>query len=107
MKILILDRREFHAEQVNNNRNIVEIIVGDIIMAKTSIQSYASTNKVAKLSYQVRGLFRIVQCIGRGNYLVRKLYKPDSPELKLMATNLYPLPPSLNPCEHVDSSDII
>ena len=75
-------------------------------MVTTSIQSYASTNKVAKLSYQGRGSFHIVQCTGRGIYLVRKLYKPDSPELKLMAKDLYPLSPFLNPCEHVDSSGI-
>ena len=47
-----------------------------------------------------------MKCTGHGSYLVRKLYKPDSPELKFMATDLYPLPPSLKPCEPVDSSDI-
>ena len=47
-----------------------------------------------------------MKCTGHGSYLVRKLYKPDSPELKFMATDLYPLPPSLKPREPVDSSDI-
>ena len=95
-----------HAERVNNNKKIVELIVGNIVMVRTTVQSDASTNKVAKLSYQVQGKFRIVKCTGHGSYLVRKSYKPDSPELKFMATDLYPLPPSLKPCEPVDSSDI-
>ena len=36
-------------------------------MARTTIQNDASTNKVSKLSYQVRGPFRIVKYTGRGN----------------------------------------
>ena len=95
-----------HAERVNNNKNIVEFIIGDIVMARTAVQSDASTNKVARLSYQVRGPFRIVKCIGYGSYLVRKLYKSNSPELKFMTTDLYSLPPSLKPCEPVDSFNI-
>ena len=86
LKILIKDRRNMHAERVNNNKKSVELIVGDIVMARTAVQSDASTNKVAKLSYQVRGPFRIVKCTGHDSYLVKKLYKPDSPELKFMAT---------------------
>ena len=88
MKILIEDRRKTHAEQVNNNRNIVELVVGDIVIAWTTIQSDASTNKVAKLSYPVRGLFYIVQCTRRGKYLVRELYKHKRPELNFIATDL-------------------
>ena len=84
MKILIEDRRKTHAEQVNNNRNIVELVVGNIFMARTAIQSNFSTNNVAKLSYQVCGPFRIVQYTGRGIYLVRNLFKPDSQELKFI-----------------------
>ena len=40
-----------HDERVNNNKNIVELIVGDIVMARTAVQSDASTIKVATLSY--------------------------------------------------------
>lgn len=78
--------------KVNNNRNIVELVAGDIVMARTTLLSDASKNKVAKLSYQVCGPFRIIIGIGRGRYLVRKLHKSDSPELKFMTTDLYPLP---------------
>ena len=74
-------------------------------MARTTIQSDPSKNKVAKLSYSVRGPFQIIRKTGLGSHFVRKLHKPDSPELKLMAHDLYPLPPSLKPCEPVDSTD--
>ena len=105
-KVINKDRKPVHAERVNNNKHVVQLDVGDIVMARTAIQSDHSTNKVAKLSYQARGLFSIVKCTGRGSYLVRKLYKPDSPGLKFMVTDLHPLPPSLKPCEPVDCSDI-
>ena len=74
-------------------------------MARTSVQSYAFTNKLAKLSYQVRGPFRIVTCTRRGSDLVRKLYKPDSSDLKFMAADLYPISPSLKPCESFYNPD--
>ena len=105
LKVWIEDRRVAHAERVNSNKNIVELVVDDIVIARTAFQSNASTNKVAKLIYQVRGSFRIVTCSGRGSYLVRKLYKPYSPELKFMTADLYPLPSSLKPYEPVDSFD--
>ena len=105
-KLLIEYRRTVHVELVNNNKNVVELVVGDIVMTRTAIQSDVPTNKVAKSSYQVREYFRIVKCTGRGIYFVRKLYKPDSLELKFMAIDLYLLLPSLKPCKSVNSSDI-
>ena len=38
-------------------------------------------------------------------YFVKKLHKPDSLELKLMAYDLYPLLPSLKPCKSVETTD--
>ena len=105
--ILIEDRREAGDGQVNNNRNIVELIVGDIVMTRTTIQSVISLTKVAKLSYQIPDSFYIVQYTGRGSYLVRKLYNPNSPEVKFMAMDLYFFLPSLKLCEPVGSFNII
>ena len=39
-------------------------------MARTAVQSGVSTNKVAKLSYQVHGPIRIVECSGWEDYFV-------------------------------------
>ena len=107
MKVLFEYRRETYSKQVNNNKNIFELVVDDIVIARISVQSDASTNKVAKLSYQVRGPFRIITCTSQGSYLVRKLYNPDSSELNFMVADRYFLPPSLKPCKPVDSSDTI
>ena len=74
-------------------------------MARTVLQIDLSKNKVAKLSYSVRGTYQILRNTGLGIYFVRKLNKPDSPELKFMAHDLYPLPPSLKPCKPIDSTD--
>ena len=105
LKILIEDRRTAHAERINNSRNPVVLQAGDIVMARTAIQSNLIKNKVAKLSYSVRGPYQIVRHTGFGSYYVRKLNKPDSPEFKFMVYDLYPLPPSLKPCEPVDTTD--
>ena len=74
-------------------------------MDRTAVQSDKSKDKVAKLSYAVRGPFQIIQGTSRGGYIVRKLNKPDSPDLKFMSEDLYILPPSLKPCEPVDGLD--
>ena len=74
-------------------------------MARTAIQSELSKNKVSKLSYSVRGPYQILRNTGLGSYFVRKFNKTDSPELKFMAHDLYPLLLSLKPCEPIDSTD--
>ena len=74
-------------------------------MARTVLQSDLSKNKVAKLSYSVRGPYQILRHTGFGSYFVRKINKPDISELKFMSHDLYPLPLSLKPCEPIDSTD--
>ena len=78
---------------------------GDLVMARAAVQSDKSKDKVAKLSYVVRGPFQIKRGSGWGGYIVRKLTKPDSSELKFMSEDVYTLPPSLKPCEPVDGLD--
>ena len=92
MKILIEDRRTAHAERINNNRNVVVLETGDIVMARMTIQSNKQKEKVAKLYYAVRGPYQIILTTGHGSYFVRKLHRPDSPELKFMAYDLHPIP---------------
>ena len=94
--LLIKNRRTTHAERVNNSKKIVELVIGDIVMTRTTIQSDASTSRVAKLSYQVRRPFFIAKRTSHVSCLVQRLYNFDNPpELKFMASDLYPLPPSL------------
>ena len=105
LKVLIEDRRTAHTERINNSKNIVLLKTGDIVMARTAIQSDLSKNKVAKLCYSVRGSFQIFRKTRRGSYFVWKHNKRDSPELKFMANYLYPPPPSLKPCDPINSTD--
>ena len=105
LKNLIEDLRIAHAERINNSRNLVFLKAGDIVMARTAIQSNLTKNKVAKLSYSVRDPYQMVRHTRFGSYYVRKLYKPDSPELKFMAYDLYPLPSPLNLCKSVDTTN--
>ena len=64
-------------------------------------------NTFDKLSYHVRGPFHTFRSYRRGSCFVQKLYKLDSPELKFMAPDLYPLHLLLNSCEPVDSFDTL
>ena len=103
--ILIEDHRATRTERINNTTNLVILKAGDMVMARTAIQSDLPNNKAAKLSYPVRGPYQILCNTGLWSYFVRKLNQPDSLELKFMAHDLYPLPPSLKPCEPIDSTD--
>ena len=71
LKILIEDRRTAHAERINNSKILVILKTGYIVMARTAIQSDLSKNKVAKLSYSVRGPFQIIRKTGLGSYFVQ------------------------------------
>ena len=73
-------------------------------MARMAIQSNKQKKKVAKICYAVRGPYQIILTTGHSSYFVRKLHRPDSPELKFMAYHLYPLPSSLKPCEPADTT---
>ena len=75
-------------------------------MAKTAIQSDKNKENVTKLCYAVRGPYHILRNTNHGSYFVEKLHKPDSPELKIMAYDLYPLPYSRKSCEPIDTIDI-
>ena len=85
LKILIEDRRTAHAERINNNRNVVVLEPGGIVMARTVIQSNKRKEKVAKLCYAVQGPYQIIRTTGNGSYFVRKLHRSDSSELTFMA----------------------
>ena len=80
--MIIEDRRTTHAERINNNRNLVILKPEDIVMARTTIQSDKKKEKIAKLCYAVRGPYQFLRNTGHGSYFVKKLHKPDSPELK-------------------------
>ena len=97
------DRRTAYVERINNSRNLVVLHAGDIVMARTAIQSDHFKNKVTRLSYSIQCSYQIIRNTWFDSYFVRKFDKPDSPELKFMAYDLYPLPSSLQPREPIDT----
>ena len=46
LKRLIEDRRTVYHDRINNHRNIVSFVVGDVVMARREVQSNTSINKV-------------------------------------------------------------
>ena len=106
LKILVEDRKTAHAERIKNNRNIVTMHHGDLVIVLTAIQSVKDKDKVAKLSFAVRVPFQSVRGIGYGSYKARKTNRPDCPDLKFMSKDLYILPPSLRSCEQIVSCDV-
>ena len=106
LKILIENKRTTNRDRINNQRNVVTLLRGDVIMARREVMSERSKNKVGKLTYQVSGPFLITRATGHGSYYARKLKDKNSTEQKFMAEGLYPLPPSLLPCDPIDGADV-
>jgi hypothetical protein len=106
LRYLVENRRLAHAERVNKSRNPILYAIGDRVMATVQVQSDASRNKVAKLSYQRRGPFEIISQLGNGAYELRSLSRPASATLKFHSSSISPLPPGLLPCDPIDTSDL-
>ena len=106
LKILIEDRRSYHRERMNQSRNQKLFQLGDIVMVRVSVQSKAAEDRVAKLSYRLRGPYEITSVSGHGAYNVRKLGMPDGAELTYHAENISLLPPVLRPVEPLDGPDL-
>ena len=73
LNIIIEDHRTPHAERINNTRNLVVLKPGDIVMGRTFIQSDKKKEKVAKLSYAVRGPYQAIRATSHGSYFEMKL----------------------------------
>ena len=57
------------------------------------------------MCYTIRSPYHILRTTGYGNYIVRKLIKPDSFELKFVAYDFYPLALSLKPYTPINATD--
>ena len=99
LAFLVEDRRLIHRERVKEKRHLVKYSPGDIVMAKVAVQSKKSAGRVAKLVYQSKGPFVVVETTGFSSYQVRRYGKPNSALRKFMTEDLYMLPPAIMPCE--------
>jgi len=102
--LVVEDRRHAHRDRVNAGRSAPSFAAGDLVLIRVQVQSSAELNRVAKLSYQVRGPFRVVSQ-SAGSYQVVPLHLPDSNPLSYPGHMLSPVPAGILPCSPVDSSD--
>jgi hypothetical protein len=102
--LVIADRREAHRDRVNAGRTGPNFAIGDLVLVRVQVQSNAELNRVAKLSYQVRGPFKILSHTA-GSYQIVPLHKPDATPLSYPGSMLSPVPPGILPCQPIDSPD--
>jgi len=104
---IIHDRREQHRERVNEKRNLIKYQAGDVVMGRVAVTSKASEGKVAKLVYQSRGPFIILEDTGHSSYIVKRYGNPDNkPTFKFLTEDLYLLPKQVLPCTPLDTPDM-
>ena len=75
-------------------------------MVRVAVQSQLAKDRVAKLTYRLRGPYKIVEVIGHGAYHLRKFGKPESARLKYHAEDISMLPPAIRPVEPLDGPDL-
>ena len=92
-----------HQEQVNKDKIVSSLQVGDTVKAHVQVQSTQELGVVGKLSYRARGPFRIVTVLGGNYFEVQKWKNPNAATRKYKATELYLLPPSLFPSEPLNT----
>ena len=104
---IVHDSRERHRERVNEKRAAIAYQPGDIVMGRVAVMSKAKEGKVAKLVYQSRGPFIIVEDTGHSSYIVKRYGNSNSlPTFKFLAEDLYLLPRQVLPCDPVDTTDM-
>ncbi|MGH7955061.1 MAG: hypothetical protein ACREOZ_03790 [Gloeomargaritales cyanobacterium] len=106
LKLLVEDRRTAHRERVNSGRTRVEYQVGDLVTARIQVQSRAADGRSSKLLYKARGPFEIVEVVGHGSYRLKSFGRPDAATRVHHSEDLFLLPPSLRPCDPLDTPDL-
>lgn len=105
LQILIEERRLMHQTRLNKTLTASSLKVNDIVKAHVQVQSNSATGTVEKLSYKARGPFRITASLGFDSFEVQDYHNPSGAKRKYKSTELYILPPSLYPCEPLDTMD--
>jgi hypothetical protein len=64
--LLTKDRRAAHRARINDDQNPIIFEIGDLVMARVQVNSYAAAGVVAKLSYRRHGPYELVEASGNG-----------------------------------------
>ena len=76
-------------------------------MARREFMSEKAKDRVEELTYQISGYFTITRSTDYGSYFTRKIKNKNNAEQKIMAEDLYPLPPYLLPYDPIDGAGIL
>jgi hypothetical protein len=106
LRILTEERRTYHRERANESRSHQLFELNDIVMVRVQDQSNLDTNRVAKLSYRLRGPYSVIETLGHGAYIVQKVNQPHAPKLKYHTQDISLLPPAIRPVEPLDGPDL-
>jgi hypothetical protein len=98
------DRQTAHGDRVNEGRSAPSFEPNDLVLVRVQVQSNADHNRVAKLSCQVCGPFRIISH-SSGSYKVVPMHQPHSNPISYPGHMLSPVPAGVLPCSPVDSPD--
>ncbi len=104
VELVVHDRRQAHRDRVNEGRSAPQFSPGDLVLVRVQVNSNAELHRVAKLSYQVRGPFRVLSHTA-GSYKLVPLHQPTANPLSYPGHMLSPVPPGILPCTPVDSPD--
>jgi hypothetical protein len=80
--------------------------VGNIVTARVQVKSQASLGRVAKLLYKAKGRFVVKAVLNSGSYMLQRWNAPESAIIKFHGSDLYLLPPCIQPCEPLDTPDL-
>ena len=105
LRLLTEERRTYHRERVNETRSQQLFAKDDIVMVRVQVQSNIEADRVAKLSYRLRGPYSIISTLGNGAYLLQKVNQPNAPKLKYHTQDISLLPPAIRPVETLDGPD--
>ena len=106
LQTLLEERRTMHRERWNKDRTSHQFAKGDVVKAHIQVQLKLALGEVGKLSYRARGPFQIVEVLGNDSYHVQRYNDTDSSIRKYKGTDQYMLPPSIFPCEPLDTMDV-
>ena len=86
LRLLTEERRTYHRERINGLRSQQLFELNDVVMVSVQVQSNIDTDRVAKLSYRLRGPYSIIAILGHGAYTVQKSQPTKCTQIEISHT---------------------
>jgi hypothetical protein len=106
VKLLLEEKRTVAREKINEGRHVVSYNIGDLVTVRVQVKSNSSRNQVAKLQYKSKGPFVVKEISGYGSYMLQRWNKESSALQKYHGSDMYLLPPCLQPSDPLDTPDL-